>query len=558
MRKTPTSARMRRLLADESGNVLMIMALSMIPVLSIVGAGVDYGRAASAENQMNAYADAAALTGVTKTEVQNTVNPASCYSSTPTAANCTGTLQAYNDVLNQFNAQASHVNNASYTSASDVTVKVTDDNGIYTTVYQTVGGTPTFSYSLDSTSSGKTSLTRTVQVQYAATVNNIFMSIAGVPSTQIGGKSVSTESVAPNIDFYLAMDTSPSMAFPTTTAGINYLQNAVGCSFACHSYDIARNGSAVTDNSNTKINKINGGSKYLSTTNYINGSQTTTFNGNVTIIDAQGSMEDSSGRIYNSSGKYADTYWLTQNQGLTLRIDAERQAAQSLVSTALTTATSNNVNYRMGMYTFNMAGNFQTIQSLTAISTSSQSSLVTAAGNIQLQLMYGSGGTVTQGGSDTFWVTSYADMLTQMASVLPTKPGNGTSAQGDTPQAVLFIITDGISDEQSSPIGAAYSLGSDRTRSAMVQYHINQCNAIKNRGIRIAILYTQYLPSAITQDGSQGAYVSGFLTPPDQAATALAQCASPNLMYTVTTNQDISAALSNLFKQAVSTATLLQ
>lgn len=547
--------RLKRLMADENGNVLMIMALSMVPVLGIVGAGIDYGRAASAENQMNAYADAAALTGVTKTEVQNTVNPAACYASTPTAANCTGTLKAYNDVLNQFNAQASHVPSATGLSP---TITVTDDNGIYTTTFTTSGGSPSFSYSLDSTSSGKTSLTRTATIVYTATVTNDFMGIAGVPTTPIGGKSVSTESVAPNIDFYLAMDTSPSMAFPTTTAGINYLQNAVGCSFACHSYDIARNGTAVTDNANTMINKINGGTKYLSTTNYINGSQTTNFNGNVTIIDAQGSMEDSSGQIYNSSGKYADTYWLTQNQGLTLRIDAERSAAQSLVSTALTTATSNNVNYRMGMYTFNMAGNFQTIQSLTAINSSSQSSLVTAAGNVQLQLMYGDGGTVWAGQSDTFWATSYADMLTQMSSVLPTKPGNGTSAPGDTPQAVLFIITDGISDEQSSPIGAAYSLGSDRTRSSMVQYHINQCNAIKNRGIRIAILYTQYLPSAITQDGSQGSYVTGFLSPTDQAASQLAQCASPNLMYTVTTNQDISAALTNLFKQAVSTATLLQ
>lgn len=547
--------RLKRLMDDENGNVLMIMALSMIPVLGVIGAGVDYGRAASAENQINAYADAASLTGVTKTEVQNTVNPAACYSSTPTAANCTGTLQAYNDVLNQFNAQATHVPSATGLSP---TITVTDDNGIYTTSYTTVGGSPAFSYSLDSTSSGKTSLTRTATIVYTATVTNDFMGIAGVPTTPIGGKSVSTESVAPNIDFYLAMDTSPSMAFPTTTAGINYLQSAVGCTFACHINDPNRNGSAVTDNSNTKINKINGGTTYLSATNYINGSQTTTFNGNVTIIDAKGSMEDSSGRIYNSSGQYADSYWLTQNQGLTLRIDAERSAAQSLVSTALTTATSNNVNYRMGMYTFNMAGNFQTIQSLTAISSSSQSSLVTAAGNIQLQLMYQSGGAVTPSGPNTFWVTSYADMLTQMSSVLPAHPGNGTSASGDTPQAVLFIITDGISDEQSSPIGAPYSLGADRTRSSMVQYHINQCNAIKNRGIRIAILYTQYLPSAITQDGTQGSYVTGFLSPTDQAASQLAQCASPNLMYTVTTNQDISAALTNLFKQAVSTATLLQ
>ena len=30
------------------------------------------------------------------------------------------------------------------------------------------------------------------------------------------------------------------------------------------------------------------------------------------------------------------------------------------------------------------------------------------------------------------------------------KPGNGTKASGDTPQEVLFFVTDGVEDEKSA------------------------------------------------------------------------------------------------------------
>ena len=46
--------------------------------------------------------------------------------------------------------------------------------------------------------------------------------------------------------------------------------------------------------------------------------------------------------------------------------------------------------------------------------------------------------------------TNYDDSLGKLsqASYIP-KPGNGTNQPGDTPQVVLFIVTDGVEDEQS-------------------------------------------------------------------------------------------------------------
>ena len=46
--------------------------------------------------------------------------------------------------------------------------------------------------------------------------------------------------------------------------------------------------------------------------------------------------------------------------------------------------------------------------------------------------------------------TNYDDSLGKLsqASYIP-NPGNGTNQTGDTPQEVLFIVTDGVEDEQS-------------------------------------------------------------------------------------------------------------
>jgi hypothetical protein len=64
-------------------------------------------------------------------------------------------------------------------------------------------------------------------------------------------------------------------------------------------------------------------------------------------------------------------------------------------------------------------------------------------------------------------------------------PGGGTRIAGDTPQEVLFFVTDGVEDE---------IVNGSRVQSLMDPSY---CTTIKNRGIRIAVLYTTYLPLPI-------------------------------------------------------------
>jgi hypothetical protein len=100
------------------------------------------------------------------------------------------------------------------------------------------------------------------------------------------------------------------------------------------------------------------------------------------------------------------------------------------------------------------------------------------------------------------------------------------------------------------------------------------CSTVKSRGIRIAVLYTTYVPMLAPPSGpmasgyndgwylnfdgaANGKGIKAFDTSADdQIATSLSTCASPGLFYEVQNDGDISAALSNLFEAAVQTAYL--
>jgi hypothetical protein len=259
--------------------------------------------------------------------------------------------------------------------------------------------------------------------------------------------------------------------------------------------------------------------------------------------------------VFNKDGTYVDTYWWAKNQGISLRVDAERTAASDLMTYAKNYAAQNNRTYRAALYTFDHANDLTKVASLT----SNLDSVATASSAIDVALVNDAAGNGCPpkgscSGGNNYLFSDFNALLTRMSTDLPAVSGKGTNDPGDTPKAYLFIVTDGMSDEFSSTVSAPYSLGSNRTRSEIVQAHINQCNAIKARGINIAILYTEYTAASIQDDEqSQRDFVTANI--PD-VAPALTQCASPGLMYTVQTDQSISDALQALFAKAVSSAKL--
>jgi hypothetical protein len=312
-----------------------------------------------------------------------------------------------------------------------------------------------------------------------ATSKNAFGGILGKPTITIGGSSTSSAMVPPNIDFYLLLDSSPSMAIAATSAGITTMVNNTsaqgGCAFACHETNPQNESPAL-------------------------------------------------GNPHNE-----DNYALAQSLNVTLRIDMLRTAAQNLMTTAQSYEASVNATYRMAIYTFDTA--FNTIETLTSNLTNAYS----AAGNIQMLEVY-SNNYLTKTNNNNDADTNFDTAFTNINATMP-NPGNGTVSS--TPQEVLFIVTDGVEDEV---------VNGNRQQSLI---STSMCTTIKNRGIRIAVLYTEYLP--LPTNSWYNTYISTFQP---NIGTTLQSCASPGLYQEVTTDQDISAALAQLFSTAVTTAHL--
>jgi Flp pilus assembly protein TadG len=549
----------RQLRHDRRGNVLMLMGFSVIPLTFATGMVIDYSRAARLQTKLNAIADSAALSAVTAPEMQ-----------------VTDDTTVHDEAVTMFNAQASALSGLDGTPA--VNVVLTHPDG---------------------------ASSRNVQVSYTANSYNAFGGVLHMRSIAIGGSSTAKASAPPNIDFYLALDTSPSMAIPTTTDDIAKMDSIFSCSFACHSNKIEVNATGagssmpnglILNNSTYAINISNNG---ISTKTFGSGKNAATYriekidsNGTYIYVDKDAPVtttlasqsstirnycsKNASGKdlcVYNSDGSFVDSYWYALNKNISLRVTAEKSAVGDLMNLAETYAQTNKRQYRAALYTFdygqpaNNNNNYNNIKTISSLTTDLDSITASANGinlvtvNDRVANGCPPAAKTACAGAATYLFTSFKSILDKMTTDLPNPSGHGTDQPGDTPQAYLFIVTDGMSDED---------IGSGRTRAAMQQAQINQCNLIKasptttkgGRGVRIAIVYTEYTVASIqddqASDPSQFTQVSNAITKSPTVADQLTACASPGLMYTVHTNESISSALQTLFSKALSTARLIQ
>lgn len=455
----------RDLRRDTRAGVMMLMAFSMLALAAASGAAIDFARGLNFKLALQAATDAAALAGATE------------YLNTGSATNAKSLATNY--ITNALTALP---------PSSSVTTNVTTS----------ISGT-----------------TYTVIVNASASITASFLGV--IENTiPVSVSSTASSTGAPNINFYMLLDSSPSMAIVATSAGINTLiantqtqcdsppsgGSTCGCGFACHeSYP------AGDSHCNSSACGLSG--------------------------------------LGNPGGE--DNYQLARNLGLTLRIDLMTSATENLMTTAQTTEASNNAKYEMAIYTFDV--NFNTYQTLT----SNLSTAEASASTIQMLEVY-KNNCLTSSNCNSDEDTNYNNAMSNINSTMP-NPGNGTNAAGDTPQEVLFLVTDGVEDDyQSSPINPSGTTGREQY---LMNKHGDWCTTIKNRGIRIAVLYTSYLPIPNNGwyqnfDGS-GAGISSFQS---QIASNMQSCASPGLFFEVDVDGDISAAMSALFQSAVKTAYL--
>ncbi|MBV9635978.1 MAG: hypothetical protein JOZ40_15275, partial [Methylobacteriaceae bacterium] len=79
------------------------------------------------------------------------------------------------------------------------------------------------------------------------------------------------------------------------------------------------------------------------------------------------------------------------------------------------------------------------------------------------------------------------------------------------------------------------------------------CNTIKARGIKIAVLYTTYLPVTVN------AFYNQWVAPISSTIpTKLQSCATPGFYFEVNPTQGIGDAMTAMFEQALTVARLTQ
>ncbi|MFB6462924.1 TadE/TadG family type IV pilus assembly protein [Bradyrhizobium tunisiense] len=135
--------RLARFAAAEQGNVAMIFAIALVPVLSMVGAAVDYSRAAQARTSMQAALDSATL-----------MLSKDLSSGTITTSQIDTKAQAYFNALFTGTATLPSVSvAATYTASTSMgsTIQLTG-TGTYTTTFMKIAGFPTLGIGTTSTS----------------------------------------------------------------------------------------------------------------------------------------------------------------------------------------------------------------------------------------------------------------------------------------------------------------------------------------------------------------------------------------------------------------------
>jgi Flp pilus assembly protein TadG len=471
-----------RFVGDRKANVAVIFAIMMVPTIYLLGMAMDYTQALRKQNQLDAAADAAAVAAVRPQMLQQS------------DANAQATALAV------FQSTANSL--PGLTAVPTPTITITD-----------------------------TGLQRTITVSYNAKSVNNFPILLGSPAWPIKGSSTAQAASAPNMNWYLLMDDSPSMGIGATNSDIANLitftapkyqpaSSSQNCGFACHETNIAKDG----------------------------GTQ--------------------------------DNLAIARAKNITLRIDLVKNALNQLLTTWANCPQSgvsggvmqcmsalNNTTYKAALYTFDTGLN--TLQTLTTPTTAG-----TQVNNISLMPVYyqncvfsGCSSSSTTNPT-TDYGTDIAGALTSLNRIMPA-PGLGSNSAGDTPQEVVFLVTDGVEDKIVSGASACPNASLASSKRCQQPLDTTMCTTIKNRGIKIAILYTEYLQLIAssttgiqTTDSWYMSWIDKYDEPaPDTGTIALnlQACASPGFYSHVQSGGDITGALTNLFiKVASSTASLTQ
>ncbi len=479
----------RKFAADQRANVAMIFALSALVLVGLTGMGVDYYKALSTKSQLDLAADAASIEAITTVSSYIKANPTTDVTTAFNTIKPTAISQGQNAFI--VNAGKAYTRTMTTAPTPDVTL-------------------------------GSDKQTVSASINYTAASPNAFGPLFSVKKINMSGTSSASLTLPKYLDFYMLLDMSGSMGFPSTSTGqtqltgLNHDNNDViktGRAFACHFP-----GNACS----TKTK--NGGSASAPCTGY-NLAAT-----NVIQLRAAAVGEAIKDLITNAKLTMQNT-GLTKQFRLGIYPYIKTMDVFYALSTDLdgaSTAISN-----LG------GGNGQGLSNLldTGVPTQGQT-CTTNKGVKTCTPGYGSGGTDTNVALNGLTVNNTHTVNGIIDEIQVT--GNGSSST--SPQAFVFLVTDGAQNPQS------YNNG---FQGSNVPYNLdpNWCTAVKKNAY-IAVLYIPYEPinppstAYNNEDNNVNAIIPNI-------PNTLQQCASNGFYFTATTPDQINSTMVQMFYQAV-------
>jgi len=240
--------------------------------------------------------------------------------------------------------------------------------------------------------------------------------------------------------------------------------------------------------------------------------------------------------IVNKGVEDKNSYYnLAKKLGVTTRINVVATATAALMDTAKASRKSAS-QYHMAVYTFGEKAEDTKLLEVVKPTTDLSKAKADAA---KVELM-----SIPYQGYDNDQQTDFDRAFTQIADKMGTA-GSGLTAA--TPEKILFFVSDGVGDSYKPSSCTKKTTGGRCQEPIDVKY----CKTLKDKGYKIAILYTTYLP--LPTNSWYNSWIKPFQ---NEIPVQMKACASPDLFFEVSPTEGIAEAMTTLFKKIVNTSLL--
>lgn len=240
--------------------------------------------------------------------------------------------------------------------------------------------------------------------------------------------------------------------------------------------------------------------------------------------------------IVNNGVEDQNSYYnLAKSLGVTIRIDVVASATAALMDTAVSVRKSTN-QYRMAVYTFGEKAEDTKLLEISPL-TSNLADAKSKASLIDLM-------SIPYQGYNNDQQTDFDLAMKNIGDKMGT-PGTGLTSA--SPEKILFFVSDGVGDSKK-PTNCTKMLTGSRCQEPI---DTKACKTLKDKGYRIAVLYTTYLP--LPTNSWYNSWIKPFQS---EISTRMQDCASPGYFFEVSPSEGISDAMNTLFLKIVSTPRL--